>query len=559
MTKKLVSILLASVMAVGCLAGCGSKDAGAKSSEAAKPAESKESQQASSSVASQEPVVEEIPNFNPEGYPIVDEEITLKVMWCINDSLDLMPFEEMQIIREMEETTGINLEAEIIKKADFTTKLNLAFTAGEYPDIIICSQGTVDYEEYGVSQEILIPLDELIEKYLPEYNDRNSGAIDLGAGLRGTDGKLYTIPFVRSTDSKLSGNCFFINQEWLKAVGMESPKTVDELTEVLRAFKTKDPNGNGKADEIPMSLYADVMVDVLHLFGLPASGSGNFWINDDKQVEFIPTTDAYRACMEWLHQLYKEELLDVEMFSQDKNTFNSKLNAFQVGAFPAFRLNSSGFESNIGVSEIWYTEDTKYGWSTGIPTNDSFYITVTNKYPEASMRLANYMLEQENQEDIYLGPQGHPEDGWEYNEEGKIKDYNYRTGDARTVDMVRFSNSGLSVVTSELYAEKYEMGAAAIERIGYADEFIANNNIIKYSFHWLKLVKPDAETNEKIALINADMGSAISEYRANFIRDGVTDDSWAAYCKLFEDMDVDFIQKVYQDGIDQMDIVPNEF
>ena len=89
--------------------------------------------------------------------------------------------------------------------------------------------------------------------------------------------------------------------------------------------------------------------------------------------------------------------------------------------------------------------------------------------------------------------------------------------------------------------------------------FTANNNIIKYSWHWLKLVKPDAETKEKIALIKADMNSAIVEYRTNFIRDGVTDDSWAAYCKLFKDMDVDFILKVYQDAIDQMDIVPNEF
>lgn len=32
------------------------------------------------------------------------------------------------------------------------------------------------------------------------------------------------------------------------------PQTTDDLIKVLEAFKTKDPNGNGKADEIPMSL-----------------------------------------------------------------------------------------------------------------------------------------------------------------------------------------------------------------------------------------------------------------------------------------------------------------
>ena len=557
MTKKLVSMLLAATLAVGCLAGCGNKESQGKSSETTK---NTETQQTSTSETSQTPEVEEIPNFNPEGYPIVNEPITLKVMWCISDSLDLMPFEEMQVIQEMEATTGINLEAEIVKAADFTTKLNLLFTAGEYPDIIICSQGTVDYEEYGVIQQILIPLDELMEKYLPAYNERNATSpVDLGTALRASDGQLYTIPFLRSSGGQLSGNQFFLNYEWLKAVNMETPKTVDELTEVLRAFKTKDPNGNGKADEIPMSLHSGVMVDVLHLFGLPAGGSNNMWINDDKKVEFIPTTDAYRECLEWLHELYKEELLDVEVFSQDKNTFTSKLNTLQVGAFPAYRLSSSGFETTIGVCDLWYTEDTKYGWSLGIPSNDSAYITVTNEYPEASMRLFNYMLELENQEDLYCGPQGHPEDGWEYNEDGLIDDYNYRTGDARTVDMVRFSNSALCFIPANLLAEKFKLGESVIERLDYQDVFTANDNIIKYSWHYLNLVKYDSETKEKISFIRADMNSAVTEYMTNFIRDGVTDESWAAYCKLIKDMNVDYILQVFQDGIDKMDIVPNEF
>ena len=555
MTKKLVSMLMVAVLAVGCLSGCGSKESQGKSET-----KTTETQQTTTSETSQIPVVEEIPNFNPEGYPIVDDPITLNVMWCIADSLDLMPFEELQIIQELEATTGINLEAEIVKAADFTTKLNLLFTAGEYPDIIICSQGSVDYEEYGVNQKILIPMDELMEKYLPAYNERAaSSPVDPSLALRASDGQLYTIPFVKSSGGQLSGNQFFLNYDWLDAVGMEKPATIDDLTEVLRAFKTKDPNGNGKADEIPMSLYSGVIDDVLHLFGLPASGSNYMWINDDKKVEFIPTTDAYRECLEWLHELYKEELLDVEVFSQDKSTFNAKLNALQVGAFPAYRLNSSGFETTIDVCDLWYTEETKYGWSLPVSSNDSAYITVTNKYPEASMRLFNYMLEWGTQEDFYLGPQGHPEDGWDYNAEGLIDDYNYRTGDAKNVDSVRFSNSALCFVPPHLLAEKFVLGASVLERLDYQDEFTANDNIIKYSWHYLNLVKYDSETKEKISLIRADMGSAITEYRTNFIREGVTDDSWAAYCKLFKDMNVDYILQVYQDAIDQMDIAPNEF
>ena len=105
MTKKFVATLLAVILAVGCLAGCGNKDAGTKTSETTKATES----QAATQDTTETPAVEGIPNFNAEGYPIVNEPITLKVLWCINDSVDLAPFEEIPAIQKMEEETGIHL------------------------------------------------------------------------------------------------------------------------------------------------------------------------------------------------------------------------------------------------------------------------------------------------------------------------------------------------------------------------------------------------------------------------------------------------------------------
>jgi ABC-type glycerol-3-phosphate transport system substrate-binding protein len=46
-----------------------------------------------------------------------------------------------------------------------------------------------------------------------------------------------------------------INTEWLAKTGKSMPKTVDEFTAVLRAFRDAgDLNGNGKDDEIPYAL-----------------------------------------------------------------------------------------------------------------------------------------------------------------------------------------------------------------------------------------------------------------------------------------------------------------
>ena len=72
------------------------------------------------------------------------------------------------------------------------------------------------------------------------------------------DGHIYSFPWIEELgagkESIHSVNDFpWINVEWLNKLGLKMPTTTEELKQVLIAFKTKDPNGNGKADEIPMS------------------------------------------------------------------------------------------------------------------------------------------------------------------------------------------------------------------------------------------------------------------------------------------------------------------
>ena len=52
-----------------------------------------------------------------------------------------------------------------------------------------------------------------------------------------------------------------INKDWLEKVGMEMPTTLDELHDVLVAFKENDCNGNGDAtDEDSDVLYGKQLV-----------------------------------------------------------------------------------------------------------------------------------------------------------------------------------------------------------------------------------------------------------------------------------------------------------
>ncbi|WP_252891305.1 extracellular solute-binding protein [Thermoclostridium stercorarium] len=179
---------------------------------------------------------------------ISDEKITLRAFQYVleNQQVD---FDNMWFYQELEKKTNIHIEWELVKDADWNTKLNLMFASGDWPDMIL--RGEVDIEEYGVNQGILVPLDDYIEKYMPNYYSRlylNDAYVSIPA----SDGKMYYIGNLIAQNVNHESH-WFINKTWLDNLGLEIPKTVDELTNVLRAFRDSDPNRNGEKDEIPMS------------------------------------------------------------------------------------------------------------------------------------------------------------------------------------------------------------------------------------------------------------------------------------------------------------------
>ena len=130
MKKKLIALLLTGSMVITALVGCGKEAANNTSTETNNQKETTKTE--SSEVA-------EKSNFNEEGYPIVNEEITLKILLSITDSTTMMKPEEMAMVKELEEKTGIKTEWEVVKAADWSTKLSLMMATGDYPDLILVS------------------------------------------------------------------------------------------------------------------------------------------------------------------------------------------------------------------------------------------------------------------------------------------------------------------------------------------------------------------------------------------------------------------------------------
>ncbi|MFK7696050.1 extracellular solute-binding protein [Paenibacillus sp. HJGM_3] len=133
----------------------------------------------------------------------------------------------------------------------FSNKLRLSLSANEeLPDVVILRDTAVANQLIDTGK--FIPVDELFDKYATKvYKDAvNADPAVWYPYMR--DGKKYGLPiFDYSLNTE---NVMWIRQDWMEKFNLQAPKSIEDLENIMQVFKTKDPDGNGKDDTIPLTL-----------------------------------------------------------------------------------------------------------------------------------------------------------------------------------------------------------------------------------------------------------------------------------------------------------------
>ena len=178
----------------------------------------------------------------------------------------------------------------------------------------------------------------LLFEQFPEYK----------AAITCPDGAIYNFKGLSQTQRELLWSRTYFNMKWLENVGMDAPTTLDELYEVLVAFKEQDANGNGDPnDEIPIGgIYVNNGSDYRKSISYMVLNALGFYdqlidVDDNGTVRFVPTEDNYIEYLRFVNKLVEEELIDSEYFTQDNNTRNSKTAAGLYGVLVTTGANWS--------------------------------------------------------------------------------------------------------------------------------------------------------------------------------------------------------------------------
>ena len=177
---------------------------------------------------------------------------------------------------------------------------------------------------FGVSGGLLEDLGRHIAD-MPNVQEYFSEVPEAYVVAREDDGSVRSIPGDAGREYDGSMAHLFINRAWLEALELPVPDTWDEFTETLHAFRDRDPNGNGSADEIPLLLrppYDASMNEArripdgwrlfLNAVGIPtqlneAPGDAGFMVERGTVSSYV-RSDGLRHVAAWLTGLASEGL-----------------------------------------------------------------------------------------------------------------------------------------------------------------------------------------------------------------------------------------------------------
>ena len=400
--KKVTAFFLAAAMAMSVMTGCGSNGSSAsendsKSSESKPAEESKEEKEESDAGA--ESAGGEEASGGSITFPLA-ETMEFTSFSGMNQSYTLPDTLAMQ---EAMSRANINITFDSVLSADLTEKRNLMLASGEYPDMLFKSGiGMGDLTKYG-GQGILIPLEDLIHEYMPNLTAKLD-EIDGWQYLTSPDGHIYSIPEISARGEI---NLFWLNKKWLDNLSLEEPKSMDDLYEVLKAFKEQDANGNGDPDdEIPFSLTQGDYLGLLKYSGF-SYDEGSMCAVIDGKLTYVPTTDYFREYVSYLAKLYQEGLLEQTSFTQGGEQQQATGQSGDVyGSFwtmGAFLTVGRDNDDDYVVMTPFY-EDT-YPIITGIKVG-TMAITDACEHPEVLMAWADYLYSEEGGILAWMGVEG---------------------------------------------------------------------------------------------------------------------------------------------------------
>ncbi|GHV53445.1 putative ABC transporter peptide-binding protein YtcQ [Spirochaetia bacterium] len=213
------------------------------------------------------------------------------------------PAADNAVIKEIERITNTKLDITWSSQAAYPEKLSVTIASGDYPMLTLFEGGgkpsTAEIEcvRAGLFWKVGDYVKDPQYKWLQELDDARIQNASIDGELWG----MYrTRPAVR--------NGLYYRKDWAEKLGLDKPKNIDDLYNMVKAFVKDDPDGNGKNDTFGIGQEAYLRL----VFGAlsPSFGIGNAWDVVDGKLAAVHVEQGYFDMLKYIKRFYDEGLIN---------------------------------------------------------------------------------------------------------------------------------------------------------------------------------------------------------------------------------------------------------
>lgn len=365
MKKKLLGILLCSIMAISMLSGCGNK-----------PAEETAGSGAGGEV---KPEQTDVAN-EPADEPVTEKTKIRMTYWNNEDTVKTL------LAYLAEAVPDVEIEFQFIDNSNYDTIVDTQLSAEEGPDIICESPGSaLKHARLG---------------YLTEVNDLGALYSDAGTRLYAYDGNIYALPGI----SWFEG-CYF-NKAMFEENNIALPTTFDEYIDVCKQFEALGitPLAAGLKSWEPMLKNSMAFVTAEYL----STPEGRNFCADYREgkVSLEGTWNPYLE--KWSEMItegvYLSDMTGIDHDQALDEFATGKAAMFCSGPWDLDTIKSKNPDLQIDMMPFFGTTASE-GWLIGGP-GCGFAVNASSKHQEAALKVLAAISTAEGQEAFWQDNQG---------------------------------------------------------------------------------------------------------------------------------------------------------
>lgn len=399
------------------------------------------------------------------------------------------------------EKSGIEVIGIIPPKGNEAEKLNILLASGEPLDLF--SGTTSDFRNKGAIQ----PINGLLDKYGANIRKLWHPEWDSAWKAASTpDGKVWGLPQVPPT----AGYPVYIRTDWLQKVNLPMPKTIDELEQVLKAFKEKDPAGEGKT--IPLLTDLGTMNNALAA-GFMDIGYGN-WQDADGKLKPYVLNPGYKDFVAKMADWYQKGYIYKEAFTTkgDKQIELVKQNRVAAAALWNSAVNANQYATQQIDPAANYDVAAELRGPKGFVStmggvsNQSFMLSKNSQNPEAAIKYVNWLdSDIENYLTAFYGIKG--------------KHWKYKDEKNRVIELMNHDYNGdLMTALNFAYTIQFRVDDPTLSKhLDYIEKYITNASWTKTAADAEVSYKYDTKEISSQLPMKADLERLISEGITKFI------------------------------------------